>query len=39
MRAMHLLAMEAPRFAALDEPVQDAQHEWGDETRSSLSGY
>ena len=40
MRAMHLLCMEAPRFAALDEQSeQDAQNARGDETRSRFTGY
>jgi hypothetical protein len=40
MRAMHLLVIEAPRFAAPDDQtVQEAEDAWADQTRSSLTGY
>lgn len=40
MRAMHLLVMEAPRFAASDDQtMQEAEDAWADQTRSSMTGY
>jgi hypothetical protein len=37
---MDLLVMEAPGTAALDEAsVADAQNDWADATRSSITGY
>ena len=40
MRAMDLLAMQAPHYAAHDEQtVQDAQADWADKTRSEVTGY
>ena len=40
MRAMYLLVIEAPRFAASDDQaVQESQDEWADQTRNSLTGY
>lgn len=40
MRAMDLLVMEAPRFAALDEAALDeAKDEWAAQSRSIITGY
>lgn len=40
MRAMDLLVMEAPKFAALDEAsIDEAKDEWAAQTRSPVTGY
>jgi hypothetical protein len=40
MRAMDLLVMEAPNFAALDDAaVAQAQDEWAGQTRNEVTGY
>ena len=40
IRAMDLLCMEAPRYAALDEQSElDAKQDWAGQTRSSVTGY
>ena len=40
MRAMDLLALEAPAMAAMsDEAIADAEDEWAKRTRNSVTGY